>query len=1118
MPERQPDAYALLEASFQDVPKLKSHKPLPRHRDELRSIVPERPLTHDYSYANDETLSQDSSEQDLTPLASPGAVNRAETGLPPTPPSNVQDEKSAASFERPSHADGVLSSLMSKKSSLSTPVNQRSPPTPDPSPPRTTESMMHSERPPIFAYPSSRAESFTTAKEDQNSEGGNTRTSTPLASEGLGLAFERKQQEPPRKRERAVSESNGVKAEVEMRKGSPDMDNILHREWDSGLMRNVTVRKKRNPHPSPQTNLEAVGTASPATKPSPRRASGLRERVKVSNNSPITTSIENFAYSIGWPSEAHGMPRDQHQSTPARRLSGSSMASAVVEAMVIVTPPGRERKLRHSGKNLAYRGDGGSSDYSSTTHSNRNSMNSDDMPLHRLLHKPASLSNRRKRVSSESGAWMADRTASPLMLLQRSQENAAYTFAHQESVRNILQPAAELLIRSNSANRNRSQPTDQSSHKRISSAPEPSRRAPARSPLAPRTFLELSPPDSPKEAPAAPLKAPRIERTSPSTPGFQSHEVSPVSPKWPTVDPVLLGVNNSLDLNKSLPHLPIQSTDDLTPRGPTPVKTEEKLEENAGATRPITMIHRPEERDSSQPPARDSSQPPAQDSPEFLHRRRTSSSGDGVPLYRRGSLSIRGRSEERRRSSLSQDRTSTSRDTLLHPGEDLPRHSHESYSLHPDDHRRVSFDQSTIRTEEHAMARHSFAQTTPFSQISDTPIEVSEATAVSIYPHNNHSLLVVQHPTRSNTFPLDGYETHALTELTYGMNLPTSYLSEERQSHEKVPEQPEQPSQPRVMVEPSTPPMQIILPAHGAVDSPLKNPRQAPEPPVFMVIPPTPAAELERQLAPSLPGPPKHSDSHPQRRLSLVQRARRYSETVISPFLARSSSQRSRYASDPHAHRNPQVPTVSDEEGTLHPFWRPRGFWDGFEDSDSESDDGVLPLGGDTSDVEPDQPESNQNKISALSRKLTNKFKAPEGFLIGNSLGVERSGTNKRRPVVEIPSRRRTLPTTATTTATTPESPSILIQAPTIPIPLRSHSPRIEKRTSQSSVRSGASGERPRRKRESWRVGKTIPGLGMQVQYIGISGVKERFREKRKEKRREEIRKSIGSRFYHEAV
>jgi hypothetical protein len=53
-------------------------------------------------------------------------------------------------------------------------------------------------------------------------------------------------------------------------------------------------------------------------------------------------------------------------------------------------------------------------------------------------------------------------------------------------------------------------------------------------------------------------------------------------------------------------------------------------------------------------------------------------------------------------------------------------------------------------------------------------------------------------------------------------------------------------------------------------------------------------------------------------------------------------------------------------------------------------------------------------------------------------------------------------------------------------------------------------------RRDGWRSGRKIPGVGLQVQYIGLSGVKERLRERKAEKRRDEIRKSIGSRYYVE--
>ncbi|ORY08668.1 hypothetical protein BCR34DRAFT_626151 [Clohesyomyces aquaticus] len=1029
MPGIQSGPYTLLESSFRQAPTFKSHKSLPRRRgDDLRGVFPAtdtEPLKADPPDDDDDTLSQVSSH-DRTPLASPGALNGADSGLPPTPPSNSQEERPSTTFSPPPHADGVVSSLLSKNSTLSTPVNQRSPPTPDPSPPRTTESMPMAlpERPNMFAYPSSRAESFTTAREEQgSSEGGDSRVNSPPhmadrlsaveEERGLGLAFEREDSDAtPTNRIQRFSGANGLSTPE--RKDPLDADAIPDREWNTELMRNVTVRRKWNPRPQ-HKELDSVDTAAPARQSSsPRRASSLRQRVEASQNSPITPDIENFAHSIGWPSEVNSALNEQLDDIDPKRLSGSSMTSAVVEAKIIVTPPQRRRTLRHSGKNLAYIGDGSPPAQSSASRSNRNSLNSDDASLHRLVHKKANIPGRR-RVSVESDTLASYRTASPLSIRKRGEESAAYTLKHQESVRNVLQPAAEILSRTEST-------------------------------------------------------------------GWRAGGVSSItlsSKEW-TV---------TRTEERTVPRME-ESTEEST-----------RYEQGPATIASAVQRHRAEE------PRKAVFQPDGVIDQERPQEERKVS-GDSLPIIKRGSSSLRGRSDERRRSSASQDRSSNSRDTLHPhgldriPTEELPRHSHEWHSLHPDDHRRISFDRSTARTEEHAMARHLYAQGTPFSQFSDTPsaLEVSEATAVSIYPHNNHSLLVVQQVAQLGSQPQGARQVAndlhvAHSDLLFG-EMPSSSpqasnTHDEYQTHEEL----MPPENPTLTFEPSTPPMQLLLPNTGAVDSPLKNPRQAPEPPIIKFIPPTPAEELERQLP---PGPPEHSEFRPQRRLSLVQRARRYSDNLISPLLARASSTRGR-ASDSHTHENPRVPNVSDEDGTLHPFWRPRGFWDGFDDSDSEDEDDVLPQGGDTSDIPDPEPEPPKTGLTTLKRRLTNSVKGSSGFLIGNSLGLDRAGTNKRRPHVQLPSRRAS--------ASAAAKPKLVIQPPTLPLRARSVSPHA------NSLRA----ERRSRKDE-WRKGKKIPGLGgrMQIQYIGLSGVRERWSEKRKEKRRESIRRSIGTRYYVE--
>ncbi|KAF1955137.1 hypothetical protein CC80DRAFT_505943 [Byssothecium circinans] len=1113
MPEsHSPGPYALLESSFHASPNLRSHKQLPRRRDELRGASPTpQPLkqTSSHSDTNDDTTDSYAGSQNTTPLASPDALSGADTGLPPTPPSNSQDAIPEADFSPPPHADSVVSSLLSKKSTLSTPVNQRSPPTPDPSPPHTAGSMSKSfttpERPILLAYPSSRADSFKTAREDPFTTEESSRSSTPSEEKltpveddrGLGLAFELEDDDDtPRNTVLEVRPKNEARSSGSVdgdNKHIPDAEDIPDREWDTNLMRNVTIRRKRNPKPtkpppspspSPQRNPDSPAPTSPEPGSTPRRSSSLRERVEASKNSPRTPAIESFARQIGWPTEGEDTAADTSAGAEEKRFSTSSMSSSVVEAMVIVTPPQRRRALRHSGRNLAYvRHTSSPMEYSSRNHSSRTSYRSDEVPLHRLVHKRAAISDKTNRMSVDA-ATLSDRSASTLSITKQRQDSAAATLAHQEMVRSVLQPAAEIMSRSNSVR----QAPVKSHHKRISSAPEPTLKRESVSPDL-RSLVASPDKNNLHGKRNGPSRLAYTEVASPTSAHFEEVS-SPESPLQTSPAAQRLRAPRSpINMNKSLPEIPADSS----PNEDHIVQNDDGDEKRPSSTLhdQVRILLSEQENSPSPPKAAEASR-----SPDSSKQR--TSSADTATTIRRGSLTIRGRSEERRRSSHSQDGSSTSRDkpwpsldrTL---SEEIPRTSHEWHSFHTDGHGRVSFDRLTSKTEEHAMARHMYAQTTPFSQFSDTPIEVSEATALS----------------RSST------QAQIVGEAQFASSSPQEEAPPTPPFVDAI-ESPRQLVQPTLTFEPSTPPMQIQLPAPGAVDSPLRNPRPPPEPPVIKFIPPTPAEELERQL---VPGPPKHSESHPQRRLSLKQRARRYSDNLISPILARASSVRRRRMSESHAgHGHPQVPTVNDSDNALHPFWRPRGFWDGFDDTDSDSDD-FLPRGGDTSDVEDDEPEpESPRKLGQLGRRLTNGWRnsgrGGGSFHIGNSLGVERAGTNKRHPHISLPSRRLTPTGPLRRLSRKPSAPKILLQPPTLP--LGPHTQRIDKRGSPSSMRSSGSIERASR-RDTWRKGKKIPGLkGVQVQYIGLSGVKERFRERKAEKRRDELRRSIGGRWYVE--
>jgi hypothetical protein len=156
---------------------------------------------------------------------------------------------------------------------------------------------------------------------------------------------------------------------------------------------------------------------------------------------------------------------------------------------------------------------------------------------------------------------------------------------------------------------------------------------------------------------------------------------------------------------------------------------------------------------------------------------------------------------------------------------------------------------------------------------------------------------------------------------------------------------------------------------------------------------------------------------------------------------------------------------------------------------------------------------------------LKGGFRGSGGFLIGNSLGVERHGTNKRRHHITLPPNFPRAPRTSDHIS----SPKVIIQTPTQPLG-RHGGGGITKRRSGHDLRRTASlpdnvstvsieYEQSRRSRGSWRQGKSLPGLKKyHVQYIGISGVKEKLKERRTEKRREKIRRSIGSRYYVDPV
>ena len=240
---------------------------------------------------------------------------------------------------------------------------------------------------------------------------------------------------------------------------------------------------------------------------------------------------------------------------------------------------------------------------------------------------------------------------------------------------------------------------------------------------------------------------------------------------------------------------------------------------------------------------------------------------------------------------------------------------------------------------------------TPFSlrsARSSTPgtLEVNEATAISIYPHTNKSILVIQQMAGgSDSSPR---EQAAIIAGNANIALPGSI----------------------------TPIVRHPSPPRETSNSPLQNPRDAPLPPDLRVIAPTPAnGRPSSEAGPPMPSTPVRNNrfSAPISSIKRAISARRLSENFVSPF-ARTFSLHGT-ASTPRRRR-----TFSDDvepESKLHPFWRPRAFWDDVDDSDSDEEFGNT--GYLTGSRRPSQStkESSPGRTASFTRRLRGQLPLP---------------------------------------------------------------------------------------------------------------------------------------------
>lgn len=351
----------------------------------------------------------------------------------------------------------------------------------------------------------------------------------------------------------------------------------------------------------------------------------------------------------------------------------------------------------------------------------------------------------------------------------------------------------------------------------------------------------------------------------------------------------------------------------------------------------------------------------------------------------------------------------------------------------------ISFDRSSMA--EWSAVRPNSTQVTPFSlrsAHSSTPgtLEVNEATAINIYPHTNKSILVVQQLPRGDS---ESVKHSAIVASNASFALPA----------------------------PQAPALHHQAKMRNLLESPLQNPREPPQPPDFKVIPPTPIPNssstriLDQNKPQSASAVPRNRFGRPITMVKRALSARRYSDAISSP-LTRGLNRRNS--------TNPRpISYASDRDSKLHPFWRPRAFWDDLSDSDSDSEfgnDGPLvgnSLGMPTAHTVTRISAQPPRRANSLSQRLS------------NSLRFSRRNSSRRH--------------------------STAVDAPS------SHDRRGIYQQ-ESEVNRSYEFIQPEQKSDLVRDHERVPPMGYPVQFVGLKGLAEKM-EKRKEKRQEGKREQL---------
>ncbi|KAK3684911.1 hypothetical protein B0T22DRAFT_202825 [Podospora appendiculata] len=849
---------------------------------------------------------------------------------PPTPPAHSRtssSSKSVTSVSRlsPKHAGSPLQSTENAASRPpSTPKNQQTPPTPNLTPDRTPPGSagrstnrprpVLSDRIPSKVTTDSRTESFRTAPEvpyvSDDEDGKSTlrpilsSTKTSLSTVrlvsgegkakpqtvglGLGLESSPEQDQTPK----TGKEFNAF--DGDWGAGGGGSDDEVEVEWDNNLGRNVTVKKRR---PTVQANgykgeVVEDQTVTPTNATKALRSMSLQESPMV-YPSPRVPSHKLQV-------QATSSPSDSTISTDFKRssiLSTKSTASTVVEAILVETAPQRRKTLRHVRKQTTLR-DSVSDLSPASSAPTSASFAVDDK------HRGRPVDQRIYPVPRESYASTS------------TSNSVSSRKARREVWKNGGIPVVVVPDRRSSVKSNSREPSLRSTSSRRSQRSQSMSSAP--------------PSQVSKSKEHVPIFAkPRRSRTLSESDGSRAGDQR-------TIDfpPVVPARSSSLSAPTSRNGSRSGSLTAESLQAHSLLQAQQAHQALQKAAQELDKAESEKKLRSGHENVAHGRKKVDKDVPDVAPVLQAEDRQPEIIVHQQPEISIR------QISSTESNKLNKVHQGHLQAGYEF--HEHHDYHEHQDEHHHGHHDHHghrlhTDRFGDPFFGKRLSVPNTPFSIASvetsgTSHAEVSEAQAVNIYPHQNKSVVMVDHSTKpSESSSLDRYKSS-------DSDAPTI-----------------QPTKKDAAV-PMTPPQTFTM---DDIDSPLRNPRAPPAPPAppapsgppappaiqFIPATPsglTPAVEKQQMLGNYF----EMANEKPARSMSLLKRTltrRRVSEYGPSPvrapgLLTRTFSlTRRRHDGDarPPLRRYSSADDRPTDENRLHPFWRPMYY----DDSESENDD-----------------------------------------------------------------------------------------------------------------------------------------------------------------------------------